>query len=52
MLAWAIGRQLEPHDRVTIESIRNQLEAADYRIGALIEAIVFSPQFRMRQDSL
>lgn len=52
MLAWAIGRKLEPHDRVTVESIRAQLKAGDYRMGVLIEAVISSPQFRMRQDKI
>jgi len=50
MLSYAIGRELKPFDRVTIERIHAELIKNDYRIGVLIEQIVFSDQFRSRQD--
>ncbi len=50
MLAYAIGRKLQPHDRVTIENIHHELVSNNYRIGVLIEQIVLSKQFRCRQD--
>ena len=52
MLAYAIGRRLEPHDRVTIDKIKQQLIANDYRMSVLIEQIILSKQFRHRQDQL
>ncbi len=51
LLAYAIGRKLEPYDRVTIDNIHATLAKHDYRMGVLIEQIIFSKQFRCRQDS-
>lgn len=52
MLAYAIGRKLEPHDRVTIEKIKRSLAENNYRMGVLLEQIIFSRQFRFRQDKI
>ncbi|MFT5525368.1 MAG: hypothetical protein ACI9G1_001366 [Pirellulaceae bacterium] len=52
MLSYAIGRELKPYDRVTIERIHKELIDNDYRIGVLIEQIVLSEQFRFRQDEI
>ena len=52
MLAYAIGRKIEPHDRVTLEQIHSTLAKHDYRMGVLIEQIILSKQFRCRQDSI
>ena len=52
MLSYAIGRKLHPHDRVTIDGIKEQLKKNGYRMGVLIEQIVLSQQFRYRQDKL
>ena len=50
MLAYAIGRQLQPYDRVAIETIRDQLAQHEYRMVTLIEQVVLSQPFRYRQD--
>lgn len=52
MLAYAMGRALQPHDRVTVERIQTKLKASDYRMGVLIQQIVLSDAFRCRQDRL
>jgi hypothetical protein len=45
LLAYALGRSLRPADDEAVRTIRTKLTADGYRIGALIEAIVTSPQF-------
>jgi hypothetical protein len=49
-LAYAIGRELQPFDRVTVERITKDLAANDYRMSTLITSVVLSPQFLKRQD--
>ena len=49
LLAYALGRSLLPSDDDTIEAMRTRLAAEDHRFGALIEAIVASPQFRNKR---
>ena len=48
LLTYALGRGLEPGDAGTVEEIRKQLVAHDYRIGAILDAIVTSPTFQRR----
>jgi len=50
MMAYALGRKMQPHDRPTIKRIHDELVKNDYRMFVLIEQIVMSPQFRKRQD--
>ncbi|MEE2639620.1 MAG: DUF1588 domain-containing protein [Planctomycetota bacterium] len=50
MLAYASGRKIFPHDRPEIERIKRVLQENDYKMVTLIEQIVLSSQFRMRQD--
>jgi len=50
MLSYALGRELQPYDRPTIEHIHQALAANDYRMTVLIEQIVLSQPFRNRQD--
>ncbi len=45
LLAYALGRNLWFTDEPTVESLKNQLAANDYRTRVLIEGIVTSPQF-------
>lgn len=49
MLTYALGRGLEYYDRCAVDKIMEQLEANEYRMGALVEAIVLSEPFRMRR---
>jgi hypothetical protein len=51
LLAYAIGRKLEPHDRLTVDRICNTLEKEKFKMSTLIAGIVNSPQFQKRQDS-
>jgi hypothetical protein len=50
VLAYALGRKLEPIDRPAIEQIRASIDAEDYRITALIEAVVLSYPFTYKQS--
>ncbi|MEW4568535.1 DUF1592 domain-containing protein [Tautonia sp. JC769] len=46
LLAYALGRTLIPSDDATIQRMQARLLAEEGRFGALVEAIVLSPQFR------
>ncbi|HVK09029.1 MAG TPA: DUF1592 domain-containing protein [Gemmataceae bacterium] len=50
LLAYALGRSLQPSDDATIEDMQTALAADRYRFGRLVEAIVTSPQFRNRRS--
>ncbi|MEC9094287.1 MAG: DUF1588 domain-containing protein, partial [Planctomycetota bacterium] len=50
LLAYAIGRKIFPHDRPAIERIKKELRKSRYSMLTLIEQVVLSKQFRMRQD--
>ncbi|MDG2223822.1 MAG: DUF1592 domain-containing protein [Rubripirellula sp.] len=51
LLAYAIGRSLQPHDRVTVDQIYQRVIDADFRSGVVIREIVRSQQFLCRQDN-
>jgi hypothetical protein len=48
MLTYGLGRGLEAYDYCTIEEIRHQLTASDYRIHSVIFGIVESKAFQYR----
>ena len=50
MLAYALGRKIEPFDRVSVDSIVRTMKEDGYKINTAIEQIVLSQQFRFRQD--
>jgi hypothetical protein len=50
MLAYALGRKLEPFDRVSVEKIVREVKASGYKTNTVIEQIVLSKQFRYRQN--
>ena len=50
LFSYAIGRALQPYDRVTVDKIYDRTVAGDYRSGVVIREIVNSPQFLCRQD--
>ena len=50
MFAYALGRSLEPFDRVSLEPILRTVKDDGYKIDTVIEQIVLSKQFRCRQD--
>ncbi len=52
MLTYAIGRGPQPCDIQAVDTIVNQLEAADGRFSTLIMGIVESPPFQKRQRSI
>ena len=45
LLGYALGRSLLPSDDPVVEVMRRKLAAGGYRFGAMVEAIVQSPQF-------
>jgi hypothetical protein len=51
LLAYAIGRKLEPHDRPTVKRICAVLKADGYKMSTLIRGVIASPQFQKRQDT-
>ena len=51
VLAYALGREIEPIDRPAIKKIKQSIEDRDYRITALIEAVVLSYPFRHMESN-
>ncbi|HWE38990.1 MAG TPA: DUF1592 domain-containing protein [Isosphaeraceae bacterium] len=49
LLAYGLGRSPIPSDDATVEAMRARLDAEGGRFGALVEAIVLSPQFRNKR---
>jgi hypothetical protein len=50
LLTFALGRGIEPYDGPAVREIVRKGKAADYRFPALIEAIVTSTPFQMRNS--
>jgi hypothetical protein len=48
MLTYALGRGVEPFDKPAVEEITATLKSRDYRMTALITAVVHSKPFQMR----
>lgn len=48
LFTYALGRGLEPGDRAVVDEAVAKLKAADYKMPALIDAIVTSAPFQMR----
>jgi hypothetical protein len=46
LLGYALGRAVQLSDEPLLAEMQSQLAAKDYRVGAAVEAIVASPQFR------
>ena len=49
MLTYALGRGLESYDEPAIEKITTALAENDYRLSALVQAIVDSDPFQKRR---
>jgi len=45
LLSYALGRSLLASDEVTVEQMKSKLAGGGYRFGAMVEAVVQSPQF-------
>jgi hypothetical protein len=45
LLSYALGRTLLLSDEPTVDEMKRKLQAGGYRFGAMVEAIVQSPQF-------
>jgi hypothetical protein len=52
LLTYAAGRKLEPWDMPTVRRIVRTTANGDYRFSAIVQAVVRSDQFRMRQVPL
>ena len=50
LFAYALGRQLQPYDRVALEQIISAAKKDGYKTNTFIKQIVLSKQFRFRQD--
>ena len=50
MFAYALGRKLEPFDRVSLEEMVHNVRENGYKLNTVVEHIVLSKQFRYRQD--
>lgn len=51
MFAYALGRKVEPYDRVALRKMLSQIKSEGYKVNTVIEQIVLSKQFRYRQDN-
>jgi hypothetical protein len=49
MLTYALGRGVESYDRLALQSLVRQTAAADFRLQALVQAIVQSAPFQQRR---
>jgi hypothetical protein len=50
VLAYALGRKIEPVDRPAIKKIKEAIKTKAYRMTALIEAVVLSYPFRNKES--
>ena len=50
LFAYALGRQLQPYDRLSLDQIVSAAKQDGYKANTIIEQIVLSKQFRYRQD--
>ena len=50
LFAYALGRKLQPYDRVALAQIVSTAKKDGYKTNTFIEQIVLSKQFRNRQD--
>ena len=51
LLTYALGRGLEPYDQAAVRGIVRKAAKEDYRISALVAAVVESTPFQMRRAS-
>ena len=49
MLTYALGRGVEPYDRLVVKDLVKQTAADGYRIQALVQGIVTSVPFQQRR---
>ena len=49
LLSYALGRGLQLSDDLTLQEMRNNLTAGNYKFGTLVDTIVTSKQFRNRR---
>jgi hypothetical protein len=50
VLAYALGRKIEPVDRPAIRKIKEKIKLQDYRLRAVIEEVVLSYPFRFKEE--
>jgi hypothetical protein len=51
LLSYALGRSLQPSDESLVETMHETGAAGGYRLGALVECIVASPQFLTKRGN-
>ncbi len=51
LMAYGLGRRVEPYDMPTVRAIVRQADADDHRISSYIMGVVNSPAFRMQKSS-
>jgi hypothetical protein len=51
LLAFGLGRGLQPSDDETVAAMRTRLRENEYRFGGLVETIVLSPQFLNKRSA-
>jgi hypothetical protein len=49
LMAYALGRRVEPEDGTTVRAIARAAEASGYRISSFVTGVVHSPAFLMRR---
>jgi hypothetical protein len=49
LMAYALGRRVEPEDGTTVRAIARAAEARGYRISSFVTGVVHSPAFLMRR---
>ncbi len=52
LMAYALGRRIEPLDMPTVRRIVADAEAEDYRMSALILGVIMSDEFRMKDAAV
>ena len=50
VLAYALGRKIDPVDRPAIKEIKKTIGAHDFRMRTLLEAVVLSYPFRHKEN--
>jgi hypothetical protein len=49
LLTYALGRGLEPYDRLAVKNLVDRTAAQEYRFQTLVQGIVKSPPFQQRR---
>jgi hypothetical protein len=52
LMTYALGRGIEPYDRLAVKNVVDRTAAQEYRFAALVQAIVASPPFQQRRGEI